>query len=188
MKGLKESKTGRFKQNLQAKACGLCEVSFKPRHDKQKFCGRACMGKSSATHLNKRVEKVCEQCGTDYFVHKFRAQESKFCTHTCYFKSGRGIKRGADSKFWKGGVTPINKQLRTSLEYKLWRKAVFERDNYTCCACGILGTKLHAHHIKPFALFPELRLAIDNGSTLCVPCHKKTDTYLKNFPKNLYAI
>lgn len=83
---------------------------------------------------------------------------------------------------WKGGITPINKQIRSSLEYKLWRTAVFERDNYTCIWCGIKNGNgktitLNADHIKPFALFPELRFAIDNGRTLCEDCHRKTDTY-----------
>ncbi len=64
-----------------------------------------------------------------------------------------------------------------SSDYKLWRKAVFERDNWTCVWCGVRGGSLQADHIKPFAYFPELRFAIDNGRTLCVPCHKTTDTY-----------
>lgn len=83
---------------------------------------------------------------------------------------------------WKGGITPINVALRNSLEYKLWREAVFKRENYTCQGCGIrsgngITVVLNADHVKPFALFPELRLSIDNGVTLCVTCHRKTPTY-----------
>jgi len=87
-------------------------------------------------------------------------------------------KRGVNSYFWKGGITPINKAIRGSLEYKLWRTAVFERDNYQCIWGGKEhSNRLEADHIKPFALFPELRFAIDNGRTLCKDCHKLTDSY-----------
>jgi 5-methylcytosine-specific restriction endonuclease McrA len=86
-------------------------------------------------------------------------------------------RRGKNNSNWKGGVTPENQKIRHSLEYKLWRTAVFERDNYTCIWCGQVGGTLNADHIKPFALFPELRFAIDNGRTLCISCHKTTDTY-----------
>ena len=58
-----------------------------------------------------------------------------------------------------------------------WREAVFKRDNYTCQGCGEKGVYLNADHIKPFAYFPELRFELSNGRTLCVPCHKKTDTF-----------
>jgi 5-methylcytosine-specific restriction endonuclease McrA len=89
------------------------------------------------------------------------------------------IKIGKDNNKWKGGVTPIHHKIRTSKEYKIWRKAVFERDGYKCIWCGVIGNgkNLNADHIKPFALYPELRLAIDNGRTLCISCHRTTDTY-----------
>ena len=91
-------------------------------------------------------------------------------------------KMGEKSHFWKGGATRINQVIRSSIEYRFWREAVFKRDNYTCVWCGAKSTKgvkvtLNADHIKPFALFPELRFAIDNGRTLCTPCHLTTDTY-----------
>lgn len=58
-----------------------------------------------------------------------------------------------------------------------WRKAVFERDKYTCQECGKVGGKLEAHHIKAYKEFPEEKWKIDNGKTLCKSCHSKTDTY-----------
>jgi len=55
----------------------------------------------------------------------------------------------------------------------LWRKAVFERDNYTCIWCGKKDKTIQADHIQEFATHPELRFAIDNGRTLCKDCHFK---------------
>ena len=86
--------------------------------------------------------------------------------------------KGEKSHRWKGGITPINKIIRNSLEYKLWRKSVFERDNYLCIWGGKEhGSDIQADHIKSFSEYPELRFAIDNGRTLCVACHKKTNNY-----------
>ena len=59
-----------------------------------------------------------------------------------------------------------------SFESGIWRKAVFARDNFICQHCSGVGLFLHAHHIKPWAKFKELRFEINNGITLCVPCHR----------------
>jgi len=85
------------------------------------------------------------------------------------------VRKGEKSPEWKGGITPINKRIRHSLEYKFWRRAVFERDDYTCKVCGKRGCRLNAHHVKSFAKFPELRFEIDNGITRCVDCHRNNN-------------
>jgi len=98
------------------------------------------------------------------------------------------LKRVAEGKHnnYKGGISTENHRIRGSLEYKLWREAVFERDNWTCIWGGKAhGNKLNADHIKPFAYYPELRFAIDNGRTLCEACHKTTDTYAMNINKGV---
>lgn len=85
--------------------------------------------------------------------------------------------KGKKGSNWKGGITPMNIIIRHSLEYKLWRKSVFERDKYTCVFCCKSGGVLNADHIKRFSEYPELRFAIDNGRTLCEKCHKTTETF-----------
>ena len=79
---------------------------------------------------------------------------------------------------WQGGKTKLSDKLKNSEEYKIWRKSVFERDNYTCVLCGKQKSgKLNADHIKPRCKYPDLIFDVNNGRTLCVDCHKQTDTY-----------
>jgi formate-dependent nitrite reductase cytochrome c552 subunit len=96
----------------------------------------------------------------------------------------REIHIGDRNPQWRGGITPKNMLIRSSAEYREWRKAVFARDNFTCQMCKVRGGKLNADHIKPFSLFIELRLDINNGRTLCEGCHKKTETYGKKLLLN----
>jgi len=85
---------------------------------------------------------------------------------------------GENNGSWKGGLVPINAKIRHSFEYKIWRESVFKRDNFTCVFCGDdRGGNLNADHIKPFSLFPESRFDVDNGRTLCIPCHENTETF-----------
>ena len=111
-----------------------------------------------------------------------RVESRKGYNHTEETKNkislaNKGKKRpkitGEKNSSWKGGITPENTKIRNSIEFDLWREAVYARDNWTCQICGEKGGNLNAHHIKNFSQFSELRLAINNGQTLCKKCHRK---------------
>ncbi len=74
-------------------------------------------------------------------------------------------------------------------KYRLWRTAVFERDDYTCLVCKTKGGNLQADHIKPWCEFAELRYVVSNGQTLCKKCHlEKTKKDLSVFWKNQFSL
>lgn len=89
-----------------------------------------------------------------------------------------------------GRKTNLSDRLKKTEKYKLWRKSVFERDNYTCQECGKKGVYLQAHHIFSKSKLIELNnndydkcikdekmWEVSNGLTLCKICHKKTESY-----------
>lgn len=91
--------------------------------------------------------------------------------------SRRGKNIGENNPMWTGGNSKYYKTGYYSLEYKQWRRKVFERDSFTCRGCLSNDTYITAHHIKSFAYYPNLRFDLSNGLTLCEECHKKTDNY-----------
>ncbi|KKL86817.1 hypothetical protein LCGC14_1940920 [marine sediment metagenome] len=95
---------------------------------------------------------------------------------------------------WKGGKAFVTRIRRCS-RYTEWVKAIFKRDNYTCQMCPKRGGNLQAdHYPKMFcdivsdnnissykeALNCQELWNINNGRTLCVPCHKKTFKFKGN--------
>jgi hypothetical protein len=119
-------------------------------------------------HWNWKGGRFCIDCKVKIARHG--AKRCKMC-------NGK-LHSGANNNFWKGGISQFTRPERSNImgttEYKLWRKAVFQRDHYKCTKCGDdKGGNLEADHIKPFALYPELRFAIDNGQTLCTNCHRE---------------
>jgi len=67
-------------------------------------------------------------------------------------------------------------RLRTSGKYRQWARAV-KAVGY--CADCWATENLHAHHIKSFAHYPELRYDVSNGLCLCEPCHIQEHKYIK---------
>jgi len=125
----------------------------------------------------RQLKSVCETCGKE-FIH-YRYRKGRFCSIVCKAKGQSGPK----NQNWKGGFknteawkSRIN-LLRQS--YK-WRMKVLVRDNFICRTCGA-DDSFDAHHIKSWKDFPEARLDVQNGITLCKLCHNRTKG--KNFIK-----
>jgi 5-methylcytosine-specific restriction endonuclease McrA len=87
----------------------------------------------------------------------------------CYQENNRGKNHPG----WNHNKTDEERlDDRKFLEYKYWRKSVFERDNYTCQSCGDnKGGNLIAHHKDAYSWCKERRLDVNNGVTLCENCH-----------------
>ena len=173
-----------FKHGLKnkEKKCVICDKIFIAKKDcstrVQKFCSKKCYGLSIAKF------KKCPNCNIEFY-HWNR----KFCSRKCRNKSivgtklstitkkklsisHKGKKVGSLNNFWKGGITSENDSIRSSCDYKEWRKSVFERDNYTCQKTGERGTQIVAHHINNFADNKNLRLVVENGITLSKKSHE----------------
>jgi len=86
-----------------------------------------------------------------------------------------GVLDRENNPAWRGGIWKRIKDFRSThrKEEGKWRISVYQNDNYTCRICGEIGGNLNAHHILPYAKFPDDRFNVDNGMTLCVECHKK---------------
>ena len=152
-------------QPPRLRLCSSCRSEFFP-HGPQKRC-------------DKCRTLICKQCGEPFIPQEARMSQV-FCCKDCDNASRKG--RVPPQLEGKRGTKPRTYHLRNrdkhgSAEDREWRIAIFERDHYTCQDCGQTGGRLQAHHIEAFKARPDLRHVLSNGLTLCIPCHKKTDTF-----------
>ena len=135
--------------------------------ERVKYCNRICKnlywkGKSPTTETRQKMSKA--HMGNKSNTGRKLPPEHLFRMSLAF--------RGEKHWNWKGGKTKENHLRRNQLEYKVWRKSVFERDGYKCkidnkdCV-----HEVHAHHILRFAEHKELRFDVNNGITLCKNHH-----------------
>jgi len=124
-------------------------------------------------------KKLCSrQCAAIYYHENYRhSSETREKLRLVHLGKPQPWKEGSKSHLWRGGRTKEVILLRESARYGAWRRAVYERDNWTCQECKQRGGRLNADHIKSFARFPSLRFELENGRTLCEDCHRKTPTF-----------
>ena len=155
-------------RRLICKACHKCEYCGGQinNNSKDRFCSQRCVGKW-CNETDPRFAVALKKARAKSHLPEVRKRAG-------LAMRGRKFPRrsGSNHPAWRGGVAVPRQADRGSARVLEWRKLVFARDDYRCHACGGRGGKLHAHHIKPWALYPELRYDVANGQTLCVSCHQ----------------
>lgn len=175
------------------KNCLFCKNKFNAIHSYNKFCSVACYGLSERGSNNPgwrggKVSAVCLNCLKPFSFQRKKHMKGMYCSRRCVSEGARvrGIYKKEKNPSWRGGTLPLSGLLRRSPENQAWRKAIFERDNYTCQKCSVRGGYLEADHY-PIAFSQLLQHSKDtmdfsafwntnNGRTLCRPCHDKTKT------------
>lgn len=93
-------------------------------------------------------------------------------------RSRERAKRGPEAPGYIDGKGAERRGLRSTAALKQWRYDIFLRDGFACVHCGDdQGGNLEAHHILPFASYPEQRFDTSNGVTLCRGCHWLVHAY-----------
>lgn len=190
-------KKGRFIKG-RYKPIRLCIYCNKnERRIKRKYCSRKCFTLAIKGRKSHRKGKTLDKEYGKEKAERIRKKMSKASKGRMPHNFGKKMPQYSGEKHWnwQGGITKLNWQIRESLEYKIWQRKVFERDDFTCQMCGKRGGgTLHADHIESFneilkkyhiktlnqALPCKKLWDIKNGRTLCKPCHKTTDSYPKN--------
>lgn len=196
---------GRFKKGMPALNKGvrwdhpMSEETKKKISEtcKKRGIGKWMTGKKASEEQKIKIREVAKKSGFGkWMLGKKASVETRL-------KMSKTMKeKGDKNHLWNGGVTPYRKQIRESVEYKIWRDKVFERDDYRCIECGFRSgegvTKvINADHF-PITFYELLKSLIDqygldniiaqakshqplwdinNGRTLCIDCHRKTPTW-----------
>ena len=177
--------------NIQTKPCEQCgfPVYRKYKYPKKqwedvKYCSYKCSGintkiRNTGKITSQEVRDKISSANTGkkkVFTEDHKNNIKRSFTQTIR-NNLRNRMLGENNPAWRGGVTDEHKIIRCSAQYRAWRESVYRRDNWMCVLCCCKGGKLNADHIKPFSMYPELRFSVENGRTLCVDCHRKTDTF-----------
>ncbi len=184
--------------NNEDRICPICKCTFKveSRYKGRKTCSRVCANKKLSQNKKGQKPKNFKYFQTFNQNRLGTKQSQSYKEHMRKVTKENGNMpphyKGEKHWNWQGGKTELVDRIKTQKIYLLWRESVFKRDSYKCQWCGDKrGHNLEADHIVPKAILLEKHSIktledairckefwnIDNGRTLCIECHKKTDTW-----------
>lgn len=187
--------------------CGCGKVIEFPRSRPKRFVSGHNINVAPLRYNNDLhiIEKSLCKCGCGTEISFPKSRPRRFVTG--HFTRTRPIEEqrryircalNERKKYFENKVplAPLYKRIKTSLKYKEWRTAVFNRDKFICVECKCSGY-IQAHHIVPFSVIykksidhrksndeifkdcmnNEELFDVSNGKTLCIECHKKQEVH-----------
>ena len=164
---------------VQCEVCKRRTEVHPSRAKTYRFCSYKCRGVWRSVHFRGSNNpkwreairtKVCGHCGKQFSLQPNNTiatfERQKFCSKPCADEGGFRY-RGEQHHNYKPDARRRSRRGRQGW----WVRKVLSRDNATCQKCGAKDVELHAHHIKSYSEYPELRWEVANGITLCFRCH-----------------
>lgn len=157
---------------MPTKTCERCGVEYPKDPDwslahwqERRFCSLKCR----QGRVRTAPDKECVGCGVMFYNADHPSRP--FCSQTCYWVSLRTERY------------PVARESRRTHNFThKQRRLIFERDDHQCVTCGS-AESLECDHIVP--VWNGGTNAIDNGQTLCAPCHdEKTNNDVQSYWKS----
>lgn len=179
------------------KICQTCKKKFIPKDDRPmrpaKFCSRKCI--RNETQFKKGHTMRLGLKPSRYAWDNKNSQQTRF-QKKHKVNNGR-VPWNKNKDF--GSTEYLAKRISWLAIYRKWKQQIKTRDNFKCIECKSSKELNVDHHPLSLAVLirkyniktpqesknHEELWDISNGRTLCVPCHRKTLTYGRNFVQKM---
>jgi hypothetical protein len=158
------------------KSCAVCgkDYSVKRVHSASKYCSLQCVGQSQRGGTIKRanprrVTKICEQCGVEFWTYAAHAARGTCCSKECAGKRRATIILGEANPNWTGGLS----RLPYPWNFRTISRQIIARDGDRCRNPDCAGTdaRLTTHHIN----YDKQDCRPENLIALCSACNSKAN-------------
>lgn len=160
-------------KNGQSKSCGCRHKEITKNNLQSLKFGKLTVLEDTGTTKNRNIIWKCRcDCGNTHYVKGGDLTSGYTLSCGCHKNKLASERRG--NKHPNYIDLPEEDRLKRkrnyTLGYKTWKTKVHKRDNNQCIVCKS-NKKLRAHHIYNWVDYPELRILVSNGITLCIKCH-----------------
>jgi hypothetical protein len=172
-----------FLNNFYRWGCPICSKNKKHEYSEVKKMFKKkgyTLLSTKYKNTRNRLKYKCRR-GHITYISVNQLREGKGCRECWYKYELPKLREGEKHPMWKPKLTEEDreKNKRRYGKYLNWKKAVLERDNYTCQITKQTGTVV-VHHLDGYAKFKDKRYDLENGVTLLDSIHTLFHRYYNN--------